>query len=53
MILTIFFGIITVAIILALTRVIQGPTAPDRVVGVDTMVTITIALMVFLVGIFH
>ena len=48
MILIIFFAVITVAIILALTRTIKGPTAPDRVVGVDIMVTITIALMVLL-----
>jgi len=48
MILIIFFGIITVAVILALIRVIKGPTSPDRVVGVDIMVTITIAFMVLL-----
>ncbi len=48
MILIVFFAIITVAIILALARAIKGPTAPDRVVGVDIMVTITIALMVLL-----
>ncbi|MCK4419256.1 cation:proton antiporter [Candidatus Aerophobetes bacterium] len=48
MILLIFFAVIMLAIILALTRAIKGPTAPDRVVGVDIMVTITIALMVLL-----
>lgn len=48
MILLIFFAVIMLAIILALTRSIKGPTAPDRVVGVDIMVTITIALMVLL-----
>lgn len=48
MTLIVFFGVITVAGILALIRVVKGPTAPDRVVGVDIMVTITIALMVLL-----
>jgi multicomponent Na+:H+ antiporter subunit F len=51
MTLIVFFGVITVAVILALIRALKGPTAPDRVVGVDIMVTITIALMVLL-GIF-
>jgi len=48
MILIIFFAVITVAVILALIRAVKGPTSPDRVVGVDIMVTITIALMVLL-----
>jgi len=48
MILLIFFGVITVAVILALIRAVKGPTAPDRVVSVDIMVTITVALMVVL-----
>ena len=43
-----FLGVIVVAVILALIRAIKGPTSPDRVVGVDIMVTITIALMVLL-----
>jgi len=51
MTLIVFFAVITVAVILALIRAVRGPTAPDRVVGVDIMVTITIALMVLL-GIF-
>ncbi|MCD6472452.1 cation:proton antiporter [Candidatus Aerophobetes bacterium] len=48
MILIIFFGIITVAVVLALIRALKGPTSPDRVVGVDIMVTITTAFMVLL-----
>jgi len=48
MTLLVFFGFIVVAVILALIRAIKGPTSPDRVVGVDIMVTITIALMVLL-----
>ncbi|RLE12684.1 cation:proton antiporter [Candidatus Aerophobetes bacterium] len=51
MILIVFFWVITVAVILALFRAVKGPTSPDRVVGVDIMVTITIALMVLL-GVF-
>ncbi|MCD6256719.1 cation:proton antiporter [Candidatus Aerophobetes bacterium] len=51
MTLMIFFGVIIIAVILALIRAVKGPTAPDRVVGVDIMVTITVALMVLL-GIF-
>jgi len=51
MILIVFFWAITVAVILALVRAVKGPTSPDRVVGVDIMVTITIALMVLL-GVF-
>ena len=48
MILLIFFGVVTVAVILALIRAVKGPTSPDRVVAVDIMVTITLALMVLL-----
>jgi len=48
MILLIFFGVVTVAVILALIRATRGPTSPDRVVAVDIMVTITVALMVLL-----
>jgi multicomponent Na+:H+ antiporter subunit F len=48
MILLIFFGVITLAVILALIRATRGPTSPDRVIAVDIMVTITVALMVLL-----
>jgi multicomponent Na+:H+ antiporter subunit F len=34
------------SIIMAIIRVIRGPTAPDRVVGIDTINTIVIAAMV-------
>ena len=34
------------SIIMAIVRVIRGPTAPDRVVGIDTINTIVIAAMV-------
>ena len=32
--------------IMAMIRVIRGPTAPDRIVGLDTINTIVIVLMV-------
>jgi multicomponent Na+:H+ antiporter subunit F len=37
---------LSVCVILALIRVLRGPTAPDRVVGVDTINTIVIVGMV-------
>lgn len=35
-----------ISIALAIVRVIRGPTAPDRVVGLDTINTIVISVMV-------
>lgn len=37
---------LSVCTLMALVRVIRGPTAPDRVVGIDTVNTIVIAGMV-------
>lgn len=37
---------LALCIILALVRVVRGPTAPDRVVGVDTINTMVIVAMV-------
>ncbi|HUT00142.1 MAG TPA: cation:proton antiporter [Candidatus Thermoplasmatota archaeon] len=37
---------LALCVILALIRVLRGPTAPDRVVGVDTINTIVIVGMV-------
>lgn len=48
----IFLVIIGAAIFLCLLRIIKGPTAPDRAVAVDTISTITSALLVFLGFIF-
>jgi multicomponent Na+:H+ antiporter subunit F len=42
----IVLGALMFSIILAIIRVIKGPTAPDRVVGLDTINTIVIAGMV-------
>jgi multicomponent Na+:H+ antiporter subunit F len=37
---------LSLCVILALIRVLRGPTAPDRVVGVDTINTVVIVGMV-------
>jgi multicomponent Na+:H+ antiporter subunit F len=42
----IVLGFLILAIALALIRVIKGPTAPDRIVGLDTINTIVIISMV-------
>lgn len=39
---------LAVLIIMAIARLIVGPTAPDRVIAVDTVNTLTIAIMVLL-----
>jgi len=49
----IFLAIITLAISLCLLRLLKGPTAPDRAVAVDTIATITTALLVLLAFIFE
>lgn len=38
--------ILLIAVIMAVIRIILGPTAPDRVVGLDTINTIVIVSMV-------
>ncbi len=52
MIWLVFFSFIAAGIALSLARAGLGPTTPDRVVGVDGTVTITIALMVLLASFF-
>ena len=42
----IVLGFLLLAIVIAIIRVIKGPTAPDRVVGLDTINTIVIVGMV-------
>ena len=49
----IFLSIIGLGITLCLLRMLKGPTAPDRAVAVDTMATITTALLVLLAFIFE
>ncbi len=41
-------GIVLVAVFLATVRAIAGPTVSDRLVAVDALTTITVALMVIL-----
>ena len=40
------FGLLLLSIAIALIRVVKGPTAPDRAVGLDTINTIVIVAMV-------
>ena len=42
----IVLGFLVLAIVMAIIRVIKGPTAPDRVVGLDTINTMVIVGMV-------
>ena len=42
----IILGALILAVVMAIIRVIKGPTAPDRVVGLDTINTLVIVSMV-------
>jgi multicomponent Na+:H+ antiporter subunit F len=42
----IVLGALILAAVLAIVRIFKGPTAPDRVVGLDTINTIVIVSMV-------
>lgn len=42
----IVLGVLLICIVMAIIRVIKGPTAPDRIVGLDTINTIVIVSMV-------
>ncbi len=48
----IFLTIIGAAIFLCFLRMLKGPTAPDRAVALDTLSTVTVALLVLLGYIF-
>jgi len=48
----IFLSVIGLGIVLSVLRLILGPTASDRVVALDTLSTITTALLVVLGFIF-
>jgi len=39
-------GVLLLCVVMAIIRVIKGPTAPDRIVGLDTINTIVIVSMV-------
>ena len=49
----VFFSFIAAGIALCLLRAIKGPTSSDRIVGIDAMVTISIALMVLLGSLYN
>jgi multicomponent Na+:H+ antiporter subunit F len=49
----VYLAIITAGVFLCLLRMLKGPTAADRAVAVDTIATITTALLVFLGYIFE
>ena len=42
----IVLGVLFLSVAMAIIRVIKGPTAPDRIVGLDTINTIVIVGMV-------
>jgi len=48
----VFLAIIAAGVVLCLLRMLKGPTAPDRAVAVDTVATITTALLILLGSIF-
>ena len=39
-------GLLFLSVVMAIIRVVKGPTAPDRIVGLDTINTIVIVGMV-------
>lgn len=45
---TVFLGLIGGGILLCLARMVKGPTAADRAVALDTVTTVTTALLVVL-----
>jgi len=46
-------GVLLFCIVMALIRVVKGPTAPDRIVGLDTINTIVIVSMVVFGAVFR
>ncbi len=48
----VFFSIIGAGIFLCFLRMLKGPTTPDRAVALDTLSTVTAALLVLLGYIF-
>jgi len=48
----IFLSIIGTGVLLCFLRMLKGPTAPDRAVALDTLSTVTVALLVLLGYIF-
>jgi multicomponent Na+:H+ antiporter subunit F len=48
----VIIAIISLAFLLGFFRFVKGPTASDRVVALDTISTIAIAIMVFMAHLF-
>ena len=46
-------GVLLLCVVMALIRVVKGPTAPDRIVGLDTINTIVIVSMVVFGAVFR
>lgn len=44
-VITIVFAIMSLALVMALIRVLIGPTLPDRVVALELMVSITVGMI--------
>lgn len=47
-VLGISLGMLGLAILLNMWRILRGPSAPDRIIGLDTMYINTVALLVLL-----
>lgn len=47
-VLPIAFGLVSVAVVLSFWRLLWGPSAPDRILALDTLYINTIALLVLL-----
>ena len=41
-------GAFVIALLLSLGRLLRGPTAPDRILALDTMYTVSMALLILL-----
>jgi multicomponent Na+:H+ antiporter subunit F len=50
---SVVLGVLLLCIVMALIRVVKGPTAPDRIVGLDTINTIVIVSMVVFGAVFR
>lgn len=50
---TFYFSVIALALILSMIRMVKGPTTSDRLVAADAMTTITTSLLVLLGFYFH
>ena len=46
--LTIAFSLVTIAVLMNFWRLLRGPSAPDRILALDTLYINTIALLVLL-----